>query len=52
MAEFCRPCAFEEPDVLGEVWVTKAPPGTAIAILCEGCGWVYIDDQGSRIAYP
>ena len=52
MAEFCRPCAFEPSEGLGEAWVAKAPPGTQQLILCEGCGWVRIDDQGNPPGTP
>ena len=52
MAEFCRKCAEEPPDCLGEAWIAKAPRGKFEEILCEGCGWVWVDEEGNPVSTP
>jgi RNase P subunit RPR2 len=51
MAEFCEQCSrrlFGAPsDFKGE-----ARPGEVVQVLCESCGWIWVDHQGKRVDPP
>jgi len=54
MAEFCRKCAkeygFPYPDLT--IHRLKVKPNYVIRELCEGCGWIYLEnDDGKEIVY-
>jgi len=53
MAEFCSKCANElrvkESLTLKELDIT---PNTFTRVLCEGCGWIYIENlDGEEVVY-
>lgn len=56
MADFCNQCAREifGPGISGDFTHFRVeaplPPGYGFAVLCEGCGPTYVDNQGSCIS--
>jgi len=50
MAEFCKSCALD-------TWGESVPSdfaglcglGEQTSVLCEGCGWIWVDSKGARI---
>lgn len=49
MAEFCRKCAAEldfPPDLCIEA--LRIEKDTYIRVLCEGCGFIYIENNDGR----
>jgi RNase P subunit RPR2 len=50
MADFCQDCSIEMfgkdmkdmADLCGE--------GNMILVICEGCGWIYVDNNGKKIS--
>ena len=48
MSDFCKECSEEH---LGEDFRDLAcvAEGNAARVLCEGCGWIVVDNNGKRI---
>jgi RNase P subunit RPR2 len=50
MADFCKVCSdlmfgFDVPNDFENL----CKPGEMIQVLCEGCGWIWVDHTGKRI---
>ena len=59
MADFCRQCAldllghdFHDLAFLGSLHgeYVKLQPGHGWAVICEGCGWILVDEAGNCIS--
>lgn len=55
MAEFCWQCLaegiFPEHPERNDLAGLVSRPGFTIAVLCEGCGFIYVNSQGQRVAH-
>ena len=55
MAEFCKECAKEmwgdsvPSDFKEMITAEQIDDGYVMEVLCEGCGWIYVDEDGKRI---
>lgn len=55
MADFCWQDTLE---VFGEEWVEKndmkglCGPDEMVGVLCESCGWTYVDSEGKCLGCP
>lgn len=50
MADFCKECSDEMfgPDVPND-FEGLCEPGEMVSVLCEGCGYIWVDHTGKRI---
>lgn len=51
MADFCSQCSLELfgedfKDLAGLGGDTPKPPGYGYAVLCEGCGYIFVNEEG------
>jgi hypothetical protein len=47
VASFCKPCSIKMfGKDFGDI---VAPAGHHLQDLCEGCGWIVVDDKGDRV---
>lgn len=50
MADFCRQCAKDvDPLWPGDDFARLVMAGRSISVLCEGCGWTWVDKDGNCI---
>ena len=56
MAEFCTECAKElfgneiESDFKGILPKEQFEKGQILSVLCEGCGYIYVNHLGERLS--
>ena len=49
MSDFCKECSEKHfGEDFGDL-VCVAPECNAARVLCEGCGWIVVDNNGKRI---
>lgn len=52
MAEFCQQCSEEIFGRDTRDFANRQISGNALLEeLCEGCGWIYVDREGRRVAW-
>lgn len=56
MADFCKQCSIETfgsdfKDLANITTPEEYKQGLAALVLCEGCGFIYVDPEGKRIDY-
>lgn len=55
MAEFCLDCAREhfgndvKSDFHGILEKEESENGKILSVLCEGCGYTYVDHEGKKV---
>ncbi|HBB6313417.1 hypothetical protein pinkbiff_71 [Escherichia phage pinkbiff] len=54
MADFCKKCAIEHfgvdtGDLKGLFTKEEFEAGSAMPVICEGCGAGYVDHEGNRV---
>jgi len=49
MAEFCRSCCFEMFGKDTKDLAGLCDEGTMVWVLCETCGYIWVDENGNRI---
>lgn len=56
MAEFCKECAHEmwgdeiPSDFKNMITDEQLQDGYVCEVLCEGCGWIYVNEEGKRLS--
>lgn len=49
MADFCKDCSIETFGVDTKDLAGLCKPGYMASALCEGCGFIWVDENGKRI---
>ena len=57
MADFCKACSIETfgkdyDDLVGLISAEEVSEGYRSPVICEGCGFIYVDDKGQRWDNP
>lgn len=57
MASFCQQCSIDmfggdTRDLAGVVTEEEFKNGAVGEVLCETCGWIYVDHNGKRTGTP
>lgn len=50
MADFCKQCAEETFGADFGDLSEACGDGQVAQVLCEGCGWIYVDHTGRRVS--